>query len=431
MKKRELILILIITFSINSIAQVVRLSGSQMNQPDTTSMFSGKYFWNLSRIGNMMEWIDNKRNGCPDSVYVSELNTVYNELKTLQESRLNFSMFDSQINRLNITVNDAWKNYYHRSSPFKLIQKEISSKKIDEIDQLVLDGIQFREENKLDSAYQNFKKAVEKDSTRLNYYFYLIIDTELELNNNTEKALEYVNKVINRKNKLISTAFDPYVMRVGIYINQKQFKLAYEDLNLLLEKDSNDLNSLYSRAFVKTKLNDFIGSISDYKILLKKYQYNPFRIYIDKAMINNNIGWNYYFLKQYELCIQYANKSLLLKPNNSNALDTRGSGYFGLCEYEKCIVDMTKAIGLNPNLANSYYIRGLSYFKLNKQNLAYADLSTASELGVLEADDAIKGLSLIKSNTEVENQKQFPNRKPTNSNNRVRIDPYGLHLFFK
>lgn len=430
MKKKEFILIIVITFSINSTAQIVRMSGLKNYQPDTTSMFSGKYFWNLSKIVNMMEWIDNKRDGCPDSVYVSELNTVYSELETLHKSRLNFSMLDSQINRLNTNLEKAWKDYYLRSSPFRLIQKEILSKKPDDIDQLVLDGIQFRENNKLDSAYLNFKKAIEKDSTRINYY-YLIIDTELELNNNSEKALEYVNKVINRKNELTSYVFDPYKMRVGIYINQKQFKLAYDDLNLLLEKDSNDLNSLYDRAFVKTDLKDFAGSISDYQILLKKYQRIPFRIYVDTTMIFNNIGWNYYCLKQYELCVQYANKSLQIKPNKPSVLDTRGSGYYGLCEYEKCISDMTKAIELKPDLANSFYLRGLSYLKLNKQNLAYVDLSAAYELGVVEASDALKGLSLLNSDTKIENQKQFPKQKTTNSKNNIRIDPYGIHFFFK
>jgi len=431
MKKKEFILIIVITFSINSTAQIVQLSSPQNYQPDTTSMFSGKYFWNLSRIVNVMEWIDNKRDGCPDSVYASELNTAFSELETLHKSRLNFSKFDSQINRLNFNVEKAWKEYYLRSSPFRLIQKEILSKKPDDIDQLVLAGIQFREENKLDSAYQNFKKAIERDSTRLFFYYYLIIDAELELNNNSEKALEYINKVINKKDEIRSSAFNPYVMRIGIYMNQNQYKLACDDLNLLLEKDSNDLNSLYNRAFVKTRLNDFAGSVSDYQMLLKKYQRIPFRVYVDTTMIFNNIGWNYYSLKQYELCVQYANKSLLIKPNKPLVLDTRGTGYFGLGEYEKCINDMTKAIELKPDLANSYYIRGLSYLKLNKHNLAYLDLSTAYELGVDEAADVLKELSLSNSDTKIENQKQFSKQKTVRSKNSVSIDPYGIHFFFK
>jgi hypothetical protein len=408
------------------------MSGSIKYQPDTTSIYSGKYMWNLSKIVYMMEWIDNFRNGFPDSIYVSKINTAYNELQMFYNRHMNYSMLDSQINRLNLTLIEAWKDYYNRVSPYKLIQKDILSKKKDEIDQLVLDGIKFLEENKLDSAYQNFKVALEKDSTRINYY-YLLFDTELELNNDTEKALVYVNKLINKRNEIIATAYDPHFMRAKIYKYQKQFNFAYDDLNFLLEKDSNDLASLYARADIKNELKDFEGSNSDYQLLLKKYKSIPFRIYLDTTVILNDIGWNYYFLKQYELCVQYANKSLQIKPNKPNVLDTRGSGYYGLCEYEKCIRDMTKAIELKPDLANSYYIRGLSYLKLNKQNLAYADLSTAYELGVVEATEVLKGISRVysDSNSKIENQNQFPKEKKANSKNNVSIDPYGIHFFFK
>lgn len=430
MKKKEIIFIIIIAFNLNCLAQVIKTPNRPLTQWDDTSIYGAKYTWNLSRIVDMMQWIENNLNGCRDSVYVSELGKIYGELKTIHESRLNFSLLDGQINRLNDSIKESWKDFHVRTSPYLLIQKEILSQKPDDIDQLVLRGIQFREENKLDSAYQNFKNAYEKDSTRLNYY-YLVIDTELELNNNTDKALYYVNKIINPKSDKKFVAFNPYEMRVGLYIKQNKFTLALDDLNLLLQKDSNDLNSLYVRAFVKSKLKDFSSSNSDYQLFLRKYRQKSFIVYADTARIINNIGWNYYFLKAYDLCVQYANKSLLLKANVANTLDTRGSGYFGLGEYEKCINDMTKAIGLDPDLANSYYIRGLSYLKLNKQDLAYLDLSTASELGVSEAADALKGLPPIQSNSETEDYKKFCNPKPANNKKRVKLDAYGLHLFFK
>jgi len=145
----------------------------------------------------------------------------------------------------------------------------------------------------------------------------------------------------------------------------------------------------------------------------------------ESAWILNGIGWNYYLLKKYELCAEYACKSLLLNPDNPYALDTRGSGYFGLGEYERCIDDMTKAIALNPDLGNSWYLRGMSYLKLNRPEKACADLSKAAGLGVAEAAGAMKGLCKPPDNAEVEKQRQFPNKKIPNVKNRFRIEPNG------
>lgn len=376
-----------------------------------------------------MERVDNNRNVCSDSIYVSELNTVYEKLKTFRDSRLNFSRLDDEIESFNTQLDKAWKDFYDRSSPFALIRKDILSKEPDDIDRLILHGLQLHENNKLDSAYQYFSEALKKDSARLNNYF-LLIYAELTLNNNTEKALDYVDKVIDLDKNQRITAYNPYVIRANIFINQKKYKPAYDDINFLLEKDSNDLMSLFGRAYVKTKLNDYTGSISDYQALLKKYQCIPFRIYLDTSMIFNNIGWNYYLLKQYEQCVEYASKSLFLKQNFPNALATRGSGYYGLCEYDKCIVDMTKAIELAPDLDNAYYLRGLSYLKSNKPDLAYFDLSIALKLGVADAAEAMKGLSRPKINPEVENQRQLYRGKPTKSKSSFLIDPYGIHLYF-
>jgi hypothetical protein len=48
------------------------------NQIDTTSMFCGKYSWNLGRITSMIEWIEFKRDGNTDSIYVAEIKRVKN-----------------------------------------------------------------------------------------------------------------------------------------------------------------------------------------------------------------------------------------------------------------------------------------------------------------------------------------------------------------
>jgi tetratricopeptide (TPR) repeat protein len=347
-------------------------------------------------------------------------------MKGYCENHLNYALMDKQINSLNIALDKYWKDYNHRSSIYRLIRKEILTKKPDETDHLMLDGIRCREENKQDSAYLYFKKAVDKDPARLNNYFCVIMD-ELQFNRDTVKALEYINKVISISNGVPISTFQPYQIRSWIYSSRKQYEIAYEDINRVLEKDTNNQQALYFRGYIKSEMKDFAGSLSDYQLLLKWLRNKPFPVVVDSASIFNSIGWNYYLMKEYELCLEYADKSLLLKPDIPDVLDTKGSGYFGLGDYEKCIDFMSQAIVLNPYLANSLYLRGLSYLKLNKRDLAYTDLSEAAELGVAEAEEALKGLGLSASSNGVENQRKFPIKKSKYIKNRLTMDAYGIY----
>ncbi|MDD4972411.1 MAG: hypothetical protein PHT07_23525 [Paludibacter sp.] len=251
---------------------------------------------------------------------------------------------------------------------------------------------------------------------------------ELENNGDTTKALDYLNKVISRSNGIKITTFDPYLTRAWIYFLQKQYSPATTDLKRVLKNDSNNLHALSIRGYIKRQLKDYNGSNADFQRMLKCLQSKPFSVVADSAFILNGIGWNYYLLKEYELCAEYACKSLLLVPDEAYVLDTRGSGYYGLGEYERCIDDMTKAIGSDPDQGNSWYLRGMSYLKLNIQDRACADLSKASLLGVAEATEAMKGLCQPPTKEEVEKQRQFPNKKIPKVKNRFRIFPNGNML---
>ena len=427
MKKNGVLLIILIFCSPGAMSQVIKTSGGPLFHPtDTTSIYSGKSGWNLSRIAHTIKDIENIRLGCTDSVYVLVLDTMYRELKSYIENRANYALLDKQINFLNLKLEKAWRDSYQRSTPYGLVRKEILAGKPDETDRLILDGMGYREDNKPDKEYACFKKGLENDSNRLNNYFFVIID-ELEFTRDTVKALYYLNKVISRSNGKNVTSFNPYLTRAWVYASMKQYNQSFADLNKVLEKDPDNQEALYNRGYLKQKLNDYQGSVSDFQQLLKCIQSKPFRVDAESAMLLNNIGWNYYLLKEYKLCAEYGCQSLLLKPDDSYALDTRGSGYFGLGEYEKCIDDMTKAVGLNPDLANSWRLRGLSYLKLNRQDQACTDLSKAAALGDTEAVEAMKGLCLPPTNTDGENQRKFSVKKIPINKNRLRMDAYGIY----
>lgn len=425
MKRTEWVLIFFILYSVGVVGQVVRLPDGPANrQQDTTSVLSGRYAWNLSRIVYAMKWIENNRMGSTDMVYMSELDSAYRELKSYRDNRVNYALVDKQLNRLDLKLEKAWKDMNRRTSPYGLFRQELLSRKPDDTDKLILDGIAFREENKPEKAYQCFKKAVESDSTRLNNYYFLIMG-EMEFNGDTARALDYTNKLISRSNGMKFNAYNPYLIRAWIAISRKQYSTSLEDVNRVLEKDTDNLEALSLHAHAKQELKEYAATLSDYQRMLKCLQFKPYSTDADSAILFNNIGWNYYLMKEYELCAEYACKCLEIKPDYGYALDTRGSGYYGLGEYERCIEDMTKAIGLEPELANSWYLRGMSNLKLNRQEKACADLSRAAALGVAEAAATMKGLCQPPDNTEIEKQRQFPNKKLPNVPNRLRIDPNG------
>jgi len=430
MKRIELIWIILILCTLNARSQVIRTSGGPLyHQEDTTRMYSSKYAWNLSRIVHGMKWIENTRPGSPDSAYVSEIDSVYRELKAYRDSRMNYALMDKQINLQNQRLDKAWKEMYQRTTPYGIVRKEILSGKPDATDSLILNGIGFREDNKPDKAYACFKKAVGNKPNRLDNYFFIIVD-EMEFTRDTIKAMEYINNAINLSNGKKITSFNPYETRAWIYVSRKQYSLACDDMNKVLEKEPDNQHALFNRAHIKKEMTDYAGSNADFQQILKCIQSKPFIQAIDSALLLNDIGWNYYLMKDYKLCLDYAGQSLLLRPDYPYALDTKGSGYYGLGEYEKCIDYMTKAIASNPELGNSWYLRGMSYLKLNSQDRACANLTKAAALGVAEAAKAMKGLCHPPIGTEAEKQKQFPANKSSNKMERIRVDANGVYFRF-
>jgi tetratricopeptide (TPR) repeat protein len=372
----------------------------------------------------MMKWIERYRPGCPDSIFVKEMDVRYRELKVFKDSRLNYALMDKQIIQISNILDKSYEECNERVSPEGIIRKEILARTPDDADRLILDGIQLRDSDKHEQAYGHFIKAVEKAPLRLSYYYFTITE-ELNFKQDTVKALEYLDRVIKLSKGKQMSVFQPYLMRAWIYTSQENYKAAVDDCNSELENNANSIQALYYRAYVKSEMHDYAGAVADYKEVLKSLRLRPFAGVTDSARVLNTIGWNYYLIKDYTLCVEYADKSLLLDPDNSRTLDTRGSGYFGLGNYEKCIDDMTKAIGFEPELANSWYLRGLSWLKLDRKEQACADLTQAADLGYTEAIDSKKGLCPPPVNREIQEQRKFPRSKSTNKN-RFGINPYTM-----
>ncbi len=160
---------------------------------------------------------------------------------------------------------------------------------------------------------------------------------------------------------------------------------AIEDFTKAIELDNNANNSseyYFNRATSKTRLQDYLGAILDYNIIIEN---NPkwTECYISR-------GNNKRELKDYRGAISDYNKAIVIEPKNASAYFYRGYAKYYLNDFKGAIIDYTISIKFEPKNAATYYNRGLAKFKLKQKNNGCIDMSKAGELGYEKAYEAIR-----------------------------------------
>ena len=78
---------------------------------------------------------------------------------------------------------------------------------------------------------------------------------------------------------------------------------------------------------------------------------------------DKHMGIAEYEKGNYQEAIEYYNKGLAAKPDDSCLFNNRGLAYYSLEQYEKAVADYNRAIELRSDFADAYYNRGLAYFR--------------------------------------------------------------------
>jgi len=136
---------------------------------------------------------------------------------------------------------------------------------------------------------------------------------------------------------------------------QEKYEKAILYLDKAIEKKPNFRPALLNRGADKSMLENYIGAIEDYKLLLR---YDP-----DNTMALMNIGNSYKSLNKNEVAIDYYNKAL----ETSGAISS-DSIYINI--YDDWDRDEDYYVRENEIKLE----RGISYEKLGKCNLAIKDL---------------------------------------------------------
>ena len=78
---------------------------------------------------------------------------------------------------------------------------------------------------------------------------------------------------------------------------------------------------------------------------------------------DKHLGIAEYEKGNYQEAIEYYNKGLEARPDDSCLFNNRGLAYYSLEQYDKAVADYHRAIELKADFADAYYNRGLAYFR--------------------------------------------------------------------
>lgn len=107
------------------------------------------------------------------------------------------------------------------------------------------------------------------------------------------------------------------------------------------------------------------------RILASEYSYEPTTF--DYGTVYNNIAWYYTLNKQYDKGLQYALNAIKLNPEHDYSWETLGELYFFLGQYQKCIDAMTECININDRCQSALEFRAKSYRELGMKKEANKD----------------------------------------------------------
>ncbi|MBX9690500.1 MAG: tetratricopeptide repeat protein [Candidatus Obscuribacterales bacterium] len=146
------------------------------------------------------------------------------------------------------------------------------------------------------------------------------------------------------KIELTASAF---VGRGEAYAGLKKYQNAFEDSQRALAMDPNSLSAEFLQSRIKHESGDDSESIQILGRIIRK---NP-----RNAVAYNSRAWSELAIREYKKALHDANRALILQPQMSEALDTRGLVYYLLGDFEKARADYKRALALKPEDGAAYY----------------------------------------------------------------------------
>jgi tetratricopeptide (TPR) repeat protein len=162
-----------------------------------------------------------------------------------------------------------------------------------------------------------------------------------------------------------------------LFFTLTSYKEAINDLNFVIELDSQDAQNYLIRGYSKYLLKSYNKAINDFNVVLKLNAYHEIGYWF-RGDAKSMIGKHQEAIKDYNMAIK-------LNPLKSNYYSFRGLEKLNLGYYEEAVNDFDTAIKLNPKDDFYYASRGRSKLKMKKYKEAINDLNKAIKLNSKDA----------------------------------------------
>ena len=182
-----------------------------------------------------------------------------------------------------------------------------------------------------------------------------------------------------KKNNDISLA---HVNLANAFFEENKADSAMAHYNLAIEKNPNNTEAFYNRAAVLLQTEKYQNAIADFKKVLAKNEKD--------AMSWVGMGLCYNGLNRFDSAVMSFDKSLLIDSSFGDVFVKRGLAYIMMNKYSSALNDFNKAIMLQPTNADAFGKRGAVKIQTGDTIGACTDFHKAQELGMQEAEQAIK-----------------------------------------
>ena len=143
----------------------------------------------------------------------------------------------------------------------------------------------------------------------------------------------------------------------------------------------------FSLGYLKEKLNDFKGALTEYTIAAETYGDTSRDVEIgDLYHLRGLVKME---LADFKGALKDFDKSIKISPTGANYCD-RGRVKFVLSDYKSAISDYDSAMKNNNEFKEGLYNRGIAKLKIGDKSSACQDLGKACKLGSEEACEKLK-----------------------------------------
>jgi tetratricopeptide (TPR) repeat protein len=160
------------------------------------------------------------------------------------------------------------------------------------------------------------------------------------------KAAQFSNAIadFNESIRLNTKYVSAYNNRGTAYVKLKDYEKALSDFNTALKIDPLYVAALYNRSLIYFYKMEYERAIIDLKKATEVQPGNP--------ELYNQLAWTYLKMGSASKGLQYANRSLAIKPS-ANAYDTCGAIYEKVGEAAQAVDDYRRALTLDPSFSSS------------------------------------------------------------------------------